>query len=125
VAESVRRPGDRLDPTRVPRSRHRPERHASSARPQVVPSLLSRDPHASGLDKDTPDCRPAAETSVGSIVAVPEVGGLHHRTSDAPRSADRYQSLTTSALAEGLSVSALTRLRRRTRGASGHVEARL
>ena len=32
-----------------------------------------------GLDKDTPDRRPVAETSVGPIIAVPEVGGLHHR----------------------------------------------
>jgi len=31
-----------------------------------------------GLD-DTPDRRPVAETSIGRIVAVPEVGGLHHR----------------------------------------------
>ena len=31
-----------------------------------------------GLDKDTPDRRPVAETAVGRIVAVPEVGGLHH-----------------------------------------------
>jgi len=32
-----------------------------------------------GLDKDTPDRRPLAETSVGPIIAVLEVGGLHHR----------------------------------------------
>jgi hypothetical protein len=29
------------------------------------------------LDKDSPDSRPAQ--SVGKIVAIPEVGGLHHR----------------------------------------------
>ena len=32
-----------------------------------------------GLEKETPDCRPVAETSIGPIIAVPEVGGLHHR----------------------------------------------
>ena len=32
-----------------------------------------------GLDKDTPDRRPVAETSVGPIIAVPEAGGRHHR----------------------------------------------
>ena len=32
-----------------------------------------------GLDKDTPDRRPVADTSVGPVIAVPEVGGLHHR----------------------------------------------
>ena len=32
-----------------------------------------------GLKKDTPDRRAVAEASVGPIIAVPEVGGLHHR----------------------------------------------
>ena len=79
LAESVRRARDRLDPTGVSRSRHRPERVASSARPQVVPSYYHRSRTHLGLDKDTPDRRPVAETSVGPIIAVPEVGGLHHR----------------------------------------------
>jgi putative transposase len=32
-----------------------------------------------GLDKEIPERRPVAERSVGPIIAVPEVGGLHHR----------------------------------------------
>jgi putative transposase len=32
-----------------------------------------------GLEKDTPDRRPVAEICDGPIIAVPEVGGLHHR----------------------------------------------
>ena len=32
-----------------------------------------------GLEKDTPDHRPVSGTSTGPIVAIPEVGGLHHR----------------------------------------------
>jgi transposase InsO family protein len=32
-----------------------------------------------GLEKDTPDHRPISGTSSGPIVAIPEVGGLHHR----------------------------------------------
>jgi len=32
-----------------------------------------------GLQKDTPDHRPVSEASAGPIVAIPEVGGLHHR----------------------------------------------
>jgi len=32
-----------------------------------------------GLKKDAPDSRPFSGTSVGRIVALPEVGGLHHR----------------------------------------------
>ena len=30
------------------------------------------------LDKDAPDTRPVASSSVGRIVEIPEVGGLHH-----------------------------------------------
>ena len=32
-----------------------------------------------GLQKDTPDHRPVSRTSAGPIVAIGEVGGLHHR----------------------------------------------
>ena len=32
-----------------------------------------------GLEKDTPDRRPVAETSFAPTIAMPEVGGLHHR----------------------------------------------
>ncbi len=32
-----------------------------------------------GLGKDTPDGRPVQPASAGRIVAIPEVGGLHHR----------------------------------------------
>ena len=32
-----------------------------------------------GLAKDAPDHRPVSELSTGTIVAIPEVGGLHHR----------------------------------------------
>jgi transposase InsO family protein len=32
-----------------------------------------------GLAKDAPDPRPVSATSTGPIVAIPEVGGLHHR----------------------------------------------
>jgi transposase InsO family protein len=32
-----------------------------------------------GLEKDTPDHRPLSRRCTGSIVAIPEVGGLHHR----------------------------------------------
>jgi putative transposase len=31
------------------------------------------------LDKDAPDVRPIALPTAGSIVQLPEVGGLHHR----------------------------------------------
>jgi transposase InsO family protein len=38
------------------------------------------------LDKDTPRPRPVTPPSAGRIVAIPEVGGLHHRTTASPRS---------------------------------------
>jgi transposase InsO family protein len=31
------------------------------------------------LDKDCPDSRPIQHRSVGRVVAIPKVGGLHHR----------------------------------------------
>jgi transposase InsO family protein len=48
-----------------------------------VLTLYSRYYHRSrthlGLDKDAPDPRPVALPSAGSIIAIEEVGGLHHR----------------------------------------------
>ena len=32
-----------------------------------------------GLEKDTPESRPVQRPEAGRIVAIPEVGGLHHR----------------------------------------------
>ena len=32
-----------------------------------------------GLQKDTPESRPVQAPETGRIVAIPEVGGLHHR----------------------------------------------
>jgi hypothetical protein len=46
LAESVCRARDRLDPPGVPRSRNRLERGASSARPHVLPPVLSPKPNA-------------------------------------------------------------------------------
>jgi hypothetical protein len=31
------------------------------------------------LDKDCPDSRPAMPRKIGKVVAIPKVGGLHHR----------------------------------------------
>ncbi len=32
-----------------------------------------------GLDKDTPESRPVQPPDLGPVIAVPQVGGLHHR----------------------------------------------
>lgn len=47
--------------------------------PFVVMIYYHRSRTHLGLEKDTPDHRPASGTSTGPIVAIPEVGGLHHR----------------------------------------------
>jgi putative transposase len=48
-----------------------------------VLSIYSRYYHRSrthlGLEKDAPDPRPVSAPSTGAIIAIPEVGGLHHR----------------------------------------------
>ena len=48
-----------------------------------VLTIYSRYYHRSrthlGLKKDAPDFRPVSATSTGPIIAIPEVGGLHHR----------------------------------------------
>jgi putative transposase len=48
-----------------------------------VLTIYSRYYHRSrthlGLEKDAPDPRPASAPSTGAIIAIPEVGGLHHR----------------------------------------------
>jgi hypothetical protein len=32
-----------------------------------------------GLEKDTPEPRPVQSVDLGRVIAMPEVGGLHHR----------------------------------------------
>jgi putative transposase len=31
------------------------------------------------LDKDTPEPRPVQPPEIGRVIAIPQVGGLHHR----------------------------------------------
>ena len=50
---------------------------------RLVLSIYSRYYHRSrthlGLKKDTPDRRPVSVPPTGAIIAITEVGGLHHR----------------------------------------------
>ena len=62
---------------RESRPRHRPDRVRAAPHPHRVHGVLPELPHAPGLAKDTPISRPVS--AIGSIVAVPHVGGLHHR----------------------------------------------
>jgi hypothetical protein len=54
------------------------ERHLRRLLPRYVVDYHRARTHLA-LDKDAPDTRPVASWSVGRIVAIPEVGGLHHR----------------------------------------------
>jgi putative transposase len=44
-----------------------------------VVDLYERSRTHLSLDKDTPMPRPIAAPTQGSVVAIPQVGGLHHR----------------------------------------------
>ena len=40
--------------------------------------IIAHHTHLS-LDKDTPEPRPVQSTELGRLVAIPQLGGLHHR----------------------------------------------
>jgi hypothetical protein len=44
-----------------------------------VVELYSRTRTHLGLDKDAPFPRPVAPLTAGRVIAIPQVGGLHHR----------------------------------------------
>ena len=79
VAERLRGARHRLDPTRVPRSHDRDERDRPSPSAHGYVAYYMRSRTHLALGKDTPITRPVSPLSAGRIVAMPEVGGLHHR----------------------------------------------
>jgi putative transposase len=85
LAESVRGTRDRLDPPRMPESCDGAQSGASATRPLDLQPVLPWKSDASGLEKDAPDPRPVSAPSTGAIIAIPEVGGLHHRYERKPR----------------------------------------
>ena len=44
-----------------------------------------------GLEKDAPDPRPISPASAASVIAIPEVGGLHHRYEPPKQKPDRIR----------------------------------
>ena len=44
---------------------------------EIVDEDLGRS--AAALDKDTPESRPIEPPEAGPVIAIPQVGGLHHR----------------------------------------------
>jgi putative transposase len=80
VAERVRRASDRLHSSGVPRSRDRRERNRVVAHPDAVRGVLPRvtDASLAGQGLATVSA-PIALPTVGPVVAIPQVGGLHHR----------------------------------------------
>jgi putative transposase len=63
----------------VPRSRHRIEREETAATDDLYCRFYERSRTHLSLEKDAPIPRPVAPPSEGRIVAIPQVGGLHHR----------------------------------------------
>jgi len=57
----------------------RAERDRSAAHPEILLRLLRALPHALSLGKDAPRERAIQAPWTGPIVAIPQVGGLHHR----------------------------------------------
>src|SRR5262245_318003 len=68
-----------LDPARVPRSCPRSERTPPAPHPGQLCRYYHRPRTHPALDKDAPNGRPIELSEVTRIVAIPEVGGLHHR----------------------------------------------
>jgi hypothetical protein len=54
-------------------------RAGSAAHSPIVFRLLPRGAHDLSLEKDSPETRPIQPSELGSVVELPEVGGLHHR----------------------------------------------
>jgi len=75
LAKRVRRARDWFDSPRVSRSHRAP----SAPRPVLVCRLLPTHPHASFARQGLPDSRPIMPRRIGKVVAIPKVGGLHHR----------------------------------------------
>jgi len=79
LAASLRRAGDRIHPSRVPRSSDRC--HEGSLRKTLhwYFDYYHRSRTHLSLSKDSPERRAIQPPEMGSVVAVPQVGGLHHR----------------------------------------------
>ena len=69
----------RIRAARVPRSRHRVQRGRTAAADGSLLAYYERSRTHLSLDKDAPIPRPVVTRSQGCIVAIPQVGGLHHR----------------------------------------------
>jgi hypothetical protein len=55
------------------------QRSVTVSASEVVPGVLSRHANHLSLEKDTPESRSVQPPESGRVVAVPQVGGLHHR----------------------------------------------
>ena len=80
VAERLRRARDRLDSSRMPGPRRDLQRTPFAPRPLILRGLLPPSPNASvtrqGLSAHS---RPVQPHTIGRVVAIRQVGGLHHR----------------------------------------------
>jgi putative transposase len=79
LAELLRRARDRLDSPRVFGSHRDPQPTPSAPRTVLLRRLLQHTRTHLSLDKDCPDPRPIQPRRIGRVVALPKVGGPHHR----------------------------------------------
>jgi len=77
MAEGICGASDRINTARMSGSRDHPGRRRAAPRVSFVCSYYHRSRLHLSLDRDAQDQRPVQ--SVGNIVAISEVGGLHHR----------------------------------------------
>ena len=79
VDKCVRGAFHRLGAPPVPRSCHRVERCRSPEISKLVRRLLHDFAVRVSLKKDSPERRPVTPRGNGRVIAIPQVGGLHHR----------------------------------------------
>ena len=79
VAERLCREGHRLYPAGVSGSPHHLQRAPFAARPFLLRGLLPPNPDASIAQKRLPGSRVQSSRRRGKVIAIPQVGGLHHR----------------------------------------------
>jgi hypothetical protein len=70
---------ERTPPPRVPGSCGCVQRRRPARNPEGVRGVLHAFAHALSLEKDAPCSRPISPHANGPVIAIAQVGGLHHR----------------------------------------------
>src|SRR5258708_34244042 len=79
LAKGLHRARDWVDSARVHRPRDRFQRGQSISSPEIICAYYHETRTHLSLEKDTPPSRSVQSPELGRVVALPQVGGLHHR----------------------------------------------